>query len=60
MNDRDSNNLKYYDELEWRITHLNRLEKEGEGTALEGCLSPSFPFYPILKTIFPLAFSVSL
>jgi len=29
MNDKDSNDLTYYDELEWRITHLNRLEDEG-------------------------------
>jgi len=29
MNDRGSNDLRYYDELEWRITHLNRLEDEG-------------------------------
>jgi hypothetical protein len=29
MGERDSDNLLYYDELEWRITHLNRLEEEG-------------------------------
>lgn len=29
MNDRGSEDLKYYDELEWRVTHLNRLEIEG-------------------------------
>jgi hypothetical protein len=29
MNDKDSDDLTYYDELEWRITHLNRLEDEG-------------------------------
>jgi hypothetical protein len=29
MNDRGSENLEYYDELEWRVTHLNRLESEG-------------------------------
>jgi hypothetical protein len=29
MNDQGSNDLRYYDELEWRITHLNRLEDEG-------------------------------
>jgi len=29
MNDQGSNGLRYYDELEWRITHLNRLENEG-------------------------------
>ena len=29
MNDKDSDDLTYYDEIEWRITHLNRLEDEG-------------------------------
>jgi hypothetical protein len=29
MNDQGSNDLTYYDELEWRITHLIRLEDEG-------------------------------
>ena len=29
MNDKGSDDLTYYDELEWRITHLNRLEDEG-------------------------------
>ena len=29
MNDRGCNDLKYYDELEWRVAHLNRLESEG-------------------------------
>ena len=29
MNDQGSNDLRYYDELEWRITHLNRLQDEG-------------------------------
>ena len=28
MNEQNSDELVYYDELEWRITHLNRLEKE--------------------------------
>jgi hypothetical protein len=32
MNDQGSNDLKYYDELEWRVTHLNRLESEGRLT----------------------------
>jgi len=29
MGEQNSNDLLYYDELEWRITHLNRLEQEG-------------------------------
>jgi len=29
MSEQNSDDLVYYDELEWRITHLNRLEKEG-------------------------------
>ena len=28
MNEQNSDELIYYDELEWRITHLNRLEEE--------------------------------
>jgi hypothetical protein len=28
MNEKNENELTYYDELEWRITHLTRLEKE--------------------------------
>ena len=35
MNDDGKDDLKYYDELEWRITHLNRLENEGRITALD-------------------------
>ncbi len=29
MGEQNSNDLLYYDELEWRITHLKRLEQEG-------------------------------
>jgi hypothetical protein len=29
MSEQNSNDLQYYDELEWRITHLIRLEQEG-------------------------------
>lgn len=29
MGEQNSEDLTYYDELEWRITHLNRLDKEG-------------------------------
>lgn len=29
MGEQNSDDLQYYDELEWRITHLNRLEQEG-------------------------------
>jgi hypothetical protein len=35
MNDRDSENLEYYDELEWRVTRLNRLESEGRLTIVD-------------------------
>jgi len=35
MNDQGSNDLKYYDELEWRVTHLNRLESAGRITVVD-------------------------
>ena len=35
MNDQGSNDLEYYDELEWRVTHLNRLESEGRLTVVD-------------------------
>lgn len=36
MNDADSDELKHYDESEWRITHLTRLENEGKLTVVDG------------------------
>jgi len=35
MNDPGLEKLEYYDELEWRVTHLNRLESEGMLTVVD-------------------------
>jgi hypothetical protein len=35
MNDPGKNDLQYYDELEWRVTHLPRLEGEGKITVID-------------------------